>query len=114
MDDYAEVSDSSDWTFGTTTFTVDCWVKWNSVPTSTNYVWGQSVGNDDYFYCYWYPTATSGKETGRLYFQLRTGASAWLAQDLAGGTAMAWRMEPGTWHHISVDAMELLVMLPLG
>jgi hypothetical protein len=34
--DYVSVPDSTDWFFDTGDFTIDCWVRWNALPTSGN------------------------------------------------------------------------------
>jgi len=91
-DDQLTIPDHADWYFGTGAFTIDLWVKFNSVATHQNFVWQDDAGN-----AYWYFGWVS---TGYLDFHAIDAASG----TLHSFTTNAASFVPvvGTWYHIAL------------
>lgn len=92
--DYLSVPDSADWNFGSGDFTIDCWVRFNSL----------AVGNDAPFICgqyedgdnYWYLEAQSGSNA--LEFRVQDTGTNTIA---ISGT---WSSQTtATWYHVALS-----------
>jgi len=93
--DYLSTPDSDDWNFGTGDFTIDFWVRFNSLPA--NGEWAT-------FYC----QRPSGWQN-QVYFGFRNigGAYSWDFSVYSGGAAImevikATTVSTNTWYHIAV------------
>ena len=88
--DYITVADSSDWTFGAGQFTIECWLRYNSVA-------------DAEFISQWdISTAIAGWKFGRtaangLVFNAYDAGSVLLA------VTNPWTPVANTWYHVAVD-----------
>lgn len=88
--DYLELADNADWAFGTEDLTIDFWVRFISVPTST-------------ITAVFYSQYNNGSNMIELYYK----DSALYLQNYSGGTPIvdfnrAWTPTAGTWYHIAV------------
>ncbi|MCX5792531.1 MAG: hypothetical protein NTY45_10040 [Elusimicrobia bacterium] len=91
---YLSIPDSADWYFGTGDFTVDLWVRFNSLPANNarSFLFGQSVDNNN-----------------RMDFQLfnNGGSYEWEYRVRSGGTYLmqyqtgARTITTGTWYHVA-------------
>lgn len=92
--DYISTADSADWDLGTGDFTIDCWIRLNSLPSdgsvfviASQY---QDAGN------YWRVTYYNSSGTYRLQLRVVSGAST-----LINMTQVA-SLSAGTWYHLAV------------
>jgi hypothetical protein len=95
---YLTVPYPSNWNFGTRDFTIDFWVKFNSLPTSGNYVWlmGQdALSNENYYVI----GLNNNSGTYRLRFAALSGGSVVIDY---GWTNTSPNLVTGTWYHIAV------------
>lgn len=91
--DYLSLDDSDDWNFGTGDFTIDFWVRFNSIEDDTRYTFFNQ-----------YKAGVSNwrfmrEGTGnQLQFQALTGATynAWYT------TVNEWKPDVDTWYHLEV------------
>src|SRR3990172_3595739 len=91
--DYLTVPDSDDWSFGSENFTIDFWVRWNSLPASGNiqeFLGHRTDFNNDVDFRIWNDSGTYrlgiiGKSGGIDYINLQGAAS----------------LSINTWYHIA-------------
>jgi hypothetical protein len=93
--DYLSLADSADWDFGSGNFTIDMWIKFNSLtnsPDDAMDLYNQYVDTDNRINIQWY---TSGGSR-LLYFAAISG----------GDPKIAFHCTPGfvvnTWHHLAI------------
>jgi hypothetical protein len=89
--DYLTLADSPDWDFGSGQFTVECWVRFNSIPADTALLsqWDTSGGN-----CAWWLNYNSSSGLGFNFMD-----SSITFRSVAG----AWTASTATWYHVAVD-----------
>ena len=87
--DYLSSVDSVDWSFGTGDFTIDCWVRFNSL-TGTQAICGQYASNSDYWY-------VSKDTSNKLEMQFVAGGSNIGTYT----TSSAYSFSTATWYHIA-------------
>jgi hypothetical protein len=86
---------NSGFTFGTNSFTVECWAYFNSLPGSLAELFNVNTQASSAGYAAIRVTATSG---GALYFLCSANAGTWInTSTTAGGTVTT-----NTWYHIAV------------
>ena len=81
-DDYLSIADSTDFTFGSGDFTIECWVYWESV-SGDRYVYGQSHG-------------AQASQTSFQLYSSGTTLYAWTGLGSATATITANR-----WYHVA-------------
>jgi len=86
--DYLSTPDSADWYFGTGDFTIDFWVRFNSVATSLG-IYSQWLANN-------FVEAIWHQPTGTFYFD---SVSAGVQLFISG---FSWTLLVNTWYHIAV------------
>jgi len=89
--DYLTLADSDDWYFGTGDFTIDFWVRFNSLPANAqqHHFFGQYINGTNNFYLGLYNSA------GIYYYNFSNNGStvAWLSSGITS---------TNTWYHIAV------------
>ena len=91
--DYLSVPDHADWDFAAGDFTVDFWVRFNSVAANCTFA-GQSTGGTDRAWSIQWTTSNL------LFFQYSTAASGGSAN--ANAWSFAWTPSTATWYHVAV------------
>ena len=91
--DYLSTLDSDDWYFGTGDFTIDFWVRYNSLPAVGNYIALFSQYQDASNYQRIYVYNDSGQY--RVIYQAVSGGSEVISVNNTGASI-------GSWHHIAV------------
>jgi len=89
INDYITVPDSDDWNFGAGDFTMDFWVRFNSVASPCGF-YDQAVNSSNMVYWAWYQTINT------LYF------GAFLGANCVGQWGCSWSPSINTWYHIAV------------
>lgn len=84
--DYVSAADSADWNFGSGAFTIDCWVRYNSV-TSSNF-YSQYVDSNN-------RVAFRKTATALQFFIISSGST------LANYT-VNWTPSTGVWYHLAL------------
>ena len=100
-EDYLSIADSDDWYFGSNNFTIDFWIRFNSIP-SDDYaiVMAQKEPADyDHRLNFFFENRNSQNNTG-FNFYLRDNASDIILLKEANGNASDY--STGTWYHIAV------------
>ena len=92
-DDYLSIPDSADWAFGTGNFTIDFWVRFNTLPASDAYpaFYTQDVDASNHISFGIYNVAG----TQSLYFQWRTAGTYGL------NMLRATTVTTGVWYHLA-------------
>jgi hypothetical protein len=88
--DYLSTPDSTDWTFGTDDFTIDCWVRIHDKNAHRGF-WEQYTDSDHHWFLYWNYVETC------FYFYSKVGASSWTAR-----YQYIWNPDVDTWYHIAL------------
>lgn len=96
--DYASVVDSDDWHFGSSDFTIDFWVRWNALPTASNWdsfvnQWFFDGTNKLSFFFAFFNNA--GTYEYRFYYST-TGTN------VLGGDVRTASVSTGVWYHIAL------------
>lgn len=81
---YLSVPDSDDWDWGTSDFTVDCWVRINNVSTDGQMIWDNGGGGVDGIRLQWRNSGTYQVTIKNTDFNFTYAATS------------------GTWHHVAV------------
>jgi hypothetical protein len=89
--DYLTTGDSTDWAFGTGDFTMDCWVRFNSV-SGAQVILSQYVDNNNYWFWKW-----DSSEGFHVKFVNTDGTGI----DILASTA-TWTPSTNTWYHLAV------------
>ncbi len=90
---YMSLADSDDWNFGSTDFTIDFWVRFNSLPSAITEVYGQYVNTNNYIHI------EIKAEGGSLYsfvFRSKSGGNWQFYVQGGNGT-----FTTGVWYHIA-------------
>lgn len=88
---YLSIPDSADWAFGTGDFTIDFWVRFNSLST-TQYFWNQYVDVNDRIGFGWQVG------TGKFEFYVVSGGSVTIDFTSNGSLGLS----TNTWYHIAI------------
>jgi hypothetical protein len=91
--DYLTVPDSDDWNFGSGDFTLDLWIRFNSIPsTNNNVTFISQFGTGD------------NTRSWKFYFKGGTGLMFTYSSDGAATTdaSFTWSPSTGVWYHIAV------------
>jgi len=88
--DYLTLADSDDWNFGSGDWTIDFWVRFNTL--GTNAFFQQRTDNNNFIFCFRAPDAG-----GTVFFRIYTGG-AWVVSLMIGYTGFV----VNTWYHIAV------------
>jgi hypothetical protein len=93
--DYLSLADSADWAFGTGDFTVDFWVRWNSLPANggAQTLWQQAstAANVQWLYLY------NDAGTYRYYLSVKSANVAVINWNVASPG-----ISTNTWYHIAL------------
>ena len=90
--DYVTVPDSADWAFGAGDFTIDMWVRFNSVAASSMFVNQRSGGGGtEQWYCHW----NQGSSLLHLYGAVSGSA--------IGHYTCSWTPSVDTWYHLAFE-----------
>ena len=87
--DYLSIPDSDDWNFGNGNFTIDCWVRFADVTTSSMGICGQYVDSNNYWKIFYY------KDITKLYFECKSASS------YIPSYGVTWSPSVDTWYHIA-------------
>jgi hypothetical protein len=94
--DYLSLADSDDWNFGSGAFTVDFWIRWNSLPAPNTWmeIYSQTVDDNNRIHLTLNLNAQGTTQT--LLFESSSG----------GSTVCTFGYNPtfaaGTWYHIAI------------
>ncbi len=90
--DYLTLADSEDWNFGSGNFTIDFWIRFNSVNGSQmpSGWWSGSTGTYSWRIHYY------GDQPG-MYFQYSTDGT-----NVFNGIGSVWTPSPNTWYHVAI------------
>jgi hypothetical protein len=88
--DYLTLADSDDWNFGSGDWTIDFWVRFNTL--GTNAFFQQRTDNNNFIFCFRAPDAG-----GTVFFRIYAGG-AWVVSLMIGYTGFV----VNTWYHIAV------------
>jgi hypothetical protein len=99
--DYISLADSDDWYFGTGDFTIDCWVRFNSLPAESQIIIMQEEDSNNRWYIY--RTSTN---TLRVVFK---SGGVQKAEYYTGILSLS----TGVWYHIAVvrNGTSILIFL---
>jgi hypothetical protein len=90
--DYTEIPDSDDWTFDGD-FTIECWVKFSSVPTNAGFVTHYD--------------SQSGNNRSWIFGKFGTNLRAYFSTDGSAGTVVdisrSWSPSTDVWYHCAVE-----------
>ena len=95
-DDYLSIPDSADWYFGTGDFTIDCWVRFNTVPTSGVSLYQQWQDSNNRFQLRIYDA--SGVATLEIRYNI--GGVSW-TEDYSGALGWPAAFLKNTWYHVA-------------
>jgi hypothetical protein len=87
--DYLSAPDSNDWNFGSGDFTIDFWVRFNSV-AANQYILSQQTGSDDGMAMQWVTA-------NELQFRARQASINIIAID------KTWSPSANTWYHLAIS-----------
>jgi hypothetical protein len=90
--DYLTIPDSDDWYFGTGDFTIDCWVRFNALPTNNilqTIFWQSAASPAPYYYLGYY----NDGGTLKWYFY---------SSDLSLSILVASTVSTNTWYHLAL------------
>lgn len=94
--DYLTIPDSTHWFMSTGRFTIDFWVRFNSLPAVANMsaLFRQRVDADNVAHLRYYGGVQAGQES--LIFQIRSAGSTKIS------LSCSWTAAANRWYHISV------------
>jgi len=89
--DYITAPDSADWNFGTGDFTIDFWIRFNSIlgTNKQNFLYQQTADQENYMYFF----LESGVELG---FRCMVAASLVITVE------KSWTPSTNTWYHVAL------------
>ncbi len=87
---YLSLDDSVDWAFGTGDFTIDFWLRFNSVPTSWSVLHQGAVLNENRW------IIAGDKNLKQIWFR------QWTASTLDIDIIVAWTPVANTWYHVAL------------
>lgn len=92
--DYISSADSADWTLGTGDFTVDFWIRYNSVATYQLLFSMDNGGSGGELLCYWY------QPENNIYFQCGSTNASGVVN--THSNTNSWSASTGTWYHVAI------------
>lgn len=97
--DYIYMSDSDDWAMGTSDWTIDFWVRFNS-DSQDHGLFGQYQDSNDYLLCFW------RNSDNKIFFQQATTT-------FNARYSFTWNFSTDTWYHfeISRDSTNLRIFI---
>tara|TARA_R110000772_G_scaffold30806_12_gene76534 strand:+ start:7508 stop:9595 length:2088 start_codon:yes stop_codon:yes gene_type:complete len=89
--DSVSITDSTDWDLGDGDFTVECWVRFNSIPTESAFVGQYDTAGNDRSWMLWRNNANG------LIFNWSTNGTNFFA------SSAAWSPSTGVWYAVAAD-----------
>jgi hypothetical protein len=93
--DYVSSADHADWDFGSGDFSIDAWIRFNTVSVNTYTILSQATDSDNHYRMY---VRMSSAGSGKLNFDAFDNGSSIV---VCSSSATAWAVN--TWYHVNAS-----------